>query len=367
MKIHPAAELFPMMQGASFESFKESIQRQGQLEPAKFYKGQLLDGRNRLKACEELSIDLLSVDVTVDDPIAYVVAENLERRHLTTQQRAAIAAEMANMVHGSNRYEKKVDGSNDPSTISNEDAAQIMGVSASSVKRAKKTMADDPVAHNQAKQGIKKKPVKKEKKKTSHSWYQIAQQEGVLSVNCGGSEATRLKEDLRGINPAPELLDKDHAAQLKEACIFLRIQRDPGLTGKLELEAKQACESLQQAEEKQVDKAIRLARKHIEYEIQTRVTEQLQSILPMYKKKAEEYDRIKKAYKGVLTNTEFKKLLAFLHSDRHQDDLMKKKADVLFKLIKGKEDLLCQAKSNGNTGSLPDNVADLMAMRKTKA
>ena len=32
------------------------------------------------------------------------------------------------MEHGSNRYQKKVDGSNDPSTISNEDAANTAGI-----------------------------------------------------------------------------------------------------------------------------------------------------------------------------------------------------------------------------------------------
>ena len=61
---------------------------------------------------------------------------------------------MATLKRGTNRYEKKVDGQNCPSTsdegMSIKQAAEKMGVSERLVKSAKKTMRDDPAAHEAA-------------------------------------------------------------------------------------------------------------------------------------------------------------------------------------------------------------------------
>jgi|GEM_PF-3588031 len=77
---------------------------------------------------------------------------------MTTKQRAAIAAEMATMKHGSNQHKQKVEPSNDGSNqISVAQAAELMGVSTASVERAKKTMREDPEAHEAAKRGEKVK------------------------------------------------------------------------------------------------------------------------------------------------------------------------------------------------------------------
>lgn len=68
-------------------------------------------------------------------------------------QRAAIAAELATMEIGDNRgaHRPKKDGSNDPplqsDALSIEQAADLLAVSAPSVKRAKARMKDDPEAH----------------------------------------------------------------------------------------------------------------------------------------------------------------------------------------------------------------------------
>ena len=56
MKLHDAAKLFPEMVGDEFNSLVEDIEKNGLREPLKTYKGKLLDGRNRLKACQKLRI-----------------------------------------------------------------------------------------------------------------------------------------------------------------------------------------------------------------------------------------------------------------------------------------------------------------------
>ena len=64
---------------------------------------------------------------------AFVVSLNLKRRHLSEEQRAMVAARMANLKQGDNQY--KVDASIEAST-SQADAAELLNVSRSSVQRA---------------------------------------------------------------------------------------------------------------------------------------------------------------------------------------------------------------------------------------
>lgn len=93
------------------------------------------------------------------DPLDFVVAENLERRHLTTSQRAAVAAEMANLRLGANQHESKVDrpiglpSENSQPAVSQDEAADKMKVSARSVRRATAVKKADPEMFADVKQG----------------------------------------------------------------------------------------------------------------------------------------------------------------------------------------------------------------------
>lgn len=111
--IHPAAELFPMMDAASFAELKEDIRINGQREWCDLYKGQLLDGRNRWKACEELGVEPLTCeldDADGFDPVVYVVAKNLHRRHLTTNQRAIVGAKVRGLYEAKAKQRQKAAG-----------------------------------------------------------------------------------------------------------------------------------------------------------------------------------------------------------------------------------------------------------------
>lgn len=92
---HPAAELFPMLDEEAFAALKQDIERHGQRVPIAMYGGAVLDGRNRLRACRELGIAPLVVDVPLEvDPWVYVVSLNLRRRHLAPHQAGAIYAKL---------------------------------------------------------------------------------------------------------------------------------------------------------------------------------------------------------------------------------------------------------------------------------
>jgi len=140
-ELHPLAELFPTMEGQQATEFLEDIRAHGQLEPVWVDKDfRVLDGRHRVQACEELGRTVIARVYQGDDPASFVVSMNLHRRQLNESQRAMVAARLANMERGDNRF-TKVDGSIDPST-SQADAAKQLNVSVPSVKRAAKVLDD---------------------------------------------------------------------------------------------------------------------------------------------------------------------------------------------------------------------------------
>ncbi len=133
--IHPAAELFPMMSETEYEGLKEDIKRHGQRDFIMLWKRRLVDGRNRLRACEELGIEPAFTELSEEvDPVAWVLSHNLHRRHLTTSQRAMVATKLATLLHGDVKSQKS-DASIDASSQS--EAAGKLNVSRKSVQRAR--------------------------------------------------------------------------------------------------------------------------------------------------------------------------------------------------------------------------------------
>lgn len=92
MKFHPLAELFPLMEGEEFERLAADIKLNGLLEPIWTYEGKILDGRNRWLACQDAGVEPRFREYRGHSPVAFVIAMNIERRHLTATQKAAIGA-----------------------------------------------------------------------------------------------------------------------------------------------------------------------------------------------------------------------------------------------------------------------------------
>jgi phage N-6-adenine-methyltransferase len=84
---HPVANLFPLMAEAEFDALVADIAEHGQHEAIWLYEDKVLDGRNRLRACEMLGLAPEFREYTGDDPQSFVVSLNLHRRHLTREQR----------------------------------------------------------------------------------------------------------------------------------------------------------------------------------------------------------------------------------------------------------------------------------------
>lgn len=91
METHPAADLFPLLGEDELEELAEDIRTHGLLEPVWTCQGRLLDGRNRVLACERVGVAVTTREYGGDDPIGFALSLNLKRRHLTTGQKAMLA------------------------------------------------------------------------------------------------------------------------------------------------------------------------------------------------------------------------------------------------------------------------------------
>ena len=131
--LHPAAELFPVMDEAVFAALVADIAAHGQREPILVLDGQVIDGRHRLRACEQLGLEPLVRQVSADDgdPFGLVVSLNLHRRHLSEGQRAIIAARLATLPHG------RPDANAQICAFTQDEAAQHLKVSRRTVQHAR--------------------------------------------------------------------------------------------------------------------------------------------------------------------------------------------------------------------------------------
>jgi hypothetical protein len=93
LKVHPAADIFPLMSDEELADMAESIKANG-LRYAIVIdaNGQLIDGRNRLAACKLAGVEPRFENLNGHDPLAYIADANLKRRNLTKGQQAMALA-----------------------------------------------------------------------------------------------------------------------------------------------------------------------------------------------------------------------------------------------------------------------------------
>ena len=93
---HPLADLLPLLQGDEYEALVADIKKIGLLQPITLFDGMILDGRNRHRACEAARVKprFETFQGTEEEALALVLSLNLQRRHLTTTQRAALAVNL---------------------------------------------------------------------------------------------------------------------------------------------------------------------------------------------------------------------------------------------------------------------------------
>ncbi len=96
---HPLAEMFPLIEGEELMELASDIKKQGLLEPIMMFEDKVLDGRNRVRALKALGDTHLPRNLFREltcgqDPKAYVISENVRRRHLTAEQKREVIASL---------------------------------------------------------------------------------------------------------------------------------------------------------------------------------------------------------------------------------------------------------------------------------
>jgi N6-adenosine-specific RNA methylase IME4/ParB-like chromosome segregation protein Spo0J len=171
--VHPAASLFPLMGETELAELAGDIAARGQHDPVILHEGKVLDGRNRLTACELAGVQpkLVEWDGAGGSAVAFVLSKNLHRRHMTDSQRAMIAADFLPLFQEESRARRDAQlrrGSQPPAVSDSTDsplaprgangksvhkAAVVAGVGARSVERAKAVAEAAPAIADQVRAG----------------------------------------------------------------------------------------------------------------------------------------------------------------------------------------------------------------------
>lgn len=165
---HPLADLIPTMSDEEYVRLRDDIAANGLLDAVTLYEGQVLDGRHRLRACEETSTEPRYVQYDGDSPAQFVLSHNLHRRHLSVSQRAMIATDFLPHLETEARARPHLQTSardsaghvlpNASSTderlgLSSQRAAEAVGVGAPTVQRAKRVAEEAPELAQQVRDG----------------------------------------------------------------------------------------------------------------------------------------------------------------------------------------------------------------------
>jgi hypothetical protein len=143
MEFHEVSSVFPPMGERDYQALKTDIAQNGLKQPVIVHENKIVDGRQRYRACLELGIEPRLVEWYGEGSlVSFAVSMNLHRRHLTTSQRALLAADLRPLfdMEARSRQGTRTDlGANlreGEKGKASAQVAEIVGVSARSVETA---------------------------------------------------------------------------------------------------------------------------------------------------------------------------------------------------------------------------------------
>lgn len=135
---HPVLKQWRDLTDGEYRGLRDHIAEHGLDQPIVTWRGQLVDGRSRLRACRAVGVEPQATELpdgwTEHQVISFVEGRNGHRRHLSTIERAFKAAKEANAMVG--RAKENSPNSDDRRTLGA--MARRYGVSRSTVAEAKR-------------------------------------------------------------------------------------------------------------------------------------------------------------------------------------------------------------------------------------
>ncbi len=198
MKFHPLAEIFPPLPDPELQELANDILEHGLREPITTFKGKILDGKNRFRACQKAGVKPQFKEFK-GDAKALVRSLNIHRRHLTESQRAMLAAELmkGQICPGLNEAAKAVS----VSSRSVKSANRVNRLGSSKLKNA--VLKNEMAVSVAAKVATLPKSEQRAAVKNAHQIAELEEKLDRLPRGGLGPEATRAKiqkelKELRG-------------------------------------------------------------------------------------------------------------------------------------------------------------------------
>jgi ParB-like nuclease domain len=152
---HPFAALFPELPPEELSLLVWDIKERGQLEPIILYKGLILDGRNRYRACQIAGVKPWIEEFNTKDakgsPEDFVLSRNLRRRHLSVGQKAAIALDWSEQIEINPESEKTNAVGRPKGTVS--EAAKYIGINEQRVFEMRQIREANPSLYQEVQAG----------------------------------------------------------------------------------------------------------------------------------------------------------------------------------------------------------------------
>jgi len=155
--LHPFCSVFPEMNEEEYDSLVASMQNQGYLatdpiilyypDSEEFTEPQILDGRNRHSAASDAGVKPVYVEYIGSDPRGFVLSRNMDRRHLSSGQKAAIASKIATMGVGQNQH-------SDEESISRDEAAKTLQTTTKAIQRYRFVEKHNPKLADEVADGV---------------------------------------------------------------------------------------------------------------------------------------------------------------------------------------------------------------------
>jgi hypothetical protein len=117
-KVHPAASVFPLLEGQEFDELVESVRKNGILHPVVVRRtadgDELIDGRNRLRAAEavraaghQCEVPVMHWNDAISNVSEWIWETNATRRQLTEDAVALASAAIWPLINAENRARKE--------------------------------------------------------------------------------------------------------------------------------------------------------------------------------------------------------------------------------------------------------------------
>ena len=130
---HEASNLFPMLPEDDAVELARDIAAHGLQNPIILFEDKVLDGRNRLLACKAANVapHFKQWHPNGASPVAFVITQNLRRRHLNASQRAAITVKALPLFVAEAKHRQRHHGGTAPGKSKNKNTSRIIAGSES--------------------------------------------------------------------------------------------------------------------------------------------------------------------------------------------------------------------------------------------